>query len=307
MPVTRYLTAVKQIIVGAVRKFARDDPVRLAGTTAYFVIFAVAPILIIITGVLGFVIDEGAVSDRLFEEVHELVGPEGAAVVETLVRNFQRTERGRTGTIIGIGVFLFASTTFFGVLQRNLNFIWRVRSKPKSSILKMLRDRLLSFGLILSLGFILLVSLLIDAALAFLRDFLTAFVADYALFLIEPINFVVSFGILTLIFALIFKFLPDVKIRWSVTWVGALITAALFSIGKYLIGFALARTDYQVMYGAAGSVVMLIVWVFYSSMILYFGAEITEQYAEYFHYDIRPQDHAVRIRISDVEESDDPA
>ena len=305
MSVKRYLAAVAEIVGGAIRKFGRDDPVRLAGTTAYFVIFSVAPILIIITAVLGFVIDEGAVSDRLYEELDALVGAEGGAVIRNLVRNFQETERGRTGTIIGVGVFIFAATTFFGVLQRNLNFIWRVRSKPKNNLLKMLRDRLLSFGLILSLGFILLVSLLIDAALAFLRDILTRFIADYALFLIEPINFVVSFGIVTLIFALIFKFLPDVKIRWSVTWVGALITAALFTIGKYLIGFALARTNYDVMYGAAGSIVMLIVWVFYSSMILYFGAEVTEQYALYFEHDIEPQNHAVRIRITDVMETDE--
>ncbi len=307
MKYRRYAAAARHIIVESVRKYQRDDPIKLAGTTAYFVVFAVAPILIIITAVFGLVVDAQTVSVRLYEEIAAHIGTQAAEFVQTLVESFRDVDRGLAGTIVGIAVFLFSSTTFFSVLQKNLNFIWRVRAKPKSNLLNTLRDRLLSFGLILSLGFVLLVSLLIDVLVGFLRDLVSGLLSEHALFLIQPINVVVSFGIVTVIFVLIFKFLPDTKVPWRVTWVGALVTAVLFTIGKYIFGVALSLTDVGEMYGAAGSVVILLVWVFYSSIILYFGAEVTEQYAHYLQLDIEPQDHAVRIEISEVDERRGPA
>ncbi|MFP4377534.1 MAG: YihY/virulence factor BrkB family protein [Spirochaetales bacterium] len=297
--------AVKEIVVRAFKKYGRDDPIQLAGTTAYFVIFAVAPILIIITSVLGLVIDEQTVSSKLFDEINSLVGEQGGEFIQTLVQNFQESERNVAGTIIGVVVFLIASTTFFSVLQHNLNFIWRVRATPKSGVLKTLKDRLLSFGLILSLGFILLISLVIDAALAFFRDFLEGYVDRVTMYIIEPANFIVSFLVVVLVFALIFKFLPDAKITWRVTWIGAIITAALFTIGKFIIGTVLASANLDVMYGAAGSVVVLVLWVFYSSIILYFGAEVTQQFAHFYHHDIGPQEHAVKIAIQEVAEEEE--
>ncbi len=297
--------AVKEIVIRALKKYGRDDPIQLAGTTAYFVIFAIAPILIIITSVLGLVIDEQTVTSKLFEEINSLVGEQGGEFIRTLVRNFQESERNVVGTIIGVVVFLIASTTFFSVLQHNLNFIWRVRATPKSGLLKTLKDRLLSFGLILSLGFILLISLVVDAALALLRSFLENYVDRVTIYVIEPANFLVSFLVVVLVFALIFKFLPDAKITWRVTWVGAIITAALFTIGKFIIGALLASANLNVMYGAAGSVVVLVLWVFYSSIILYFGAEVTQQYAHFFHHDIRPVAHATKIAIRDITEEEE--
>ena len=302
MTFRQYSAAARHIIIESIRKYKRDDPIKLAGTTAYFVVFAVAPILIIITAALGLVIDEQTVSVRLHEEIRAHIGSQAAEFVRNLVESFRDVDRGVAGTVVGIVVFLFSSTTFFGVLQKNLNFVWRVRAKPKSNLLNTLRDRLLSFGLILSLGFVLLVSLLIDVLVGFLRDLVSGLLSEHALFLIRPVNFVVSFGIVMAVFVLIFKFLPDTKISWRVTWVGALVTAVLFTIGKYIFGLALSFTNIDEMYGAAGSVVILLVWVFYSSAILYFGAEVTEQYAHYFRLDIEPQEHAVRIEISEVGE-----
>lgn len=302
MTLQDHARAVKNIVVRAYKKYKRDDPVKLAGTTAYFVIFAVAPIFIIIISVLGLVLDEQTVSIKLFAEIDALVGQQGGQFIRTLVENFQDRDRNVIGTIIGVVVFLIASTTFFSVLQRNLNFIWRVRTTPKSDLLKTLKDRLLSFGLILSLGFILLVSLVIDAVLAFSKELLSNYVDGFTIYVIEPMNFIVSFAIIVLVFALIFKILPDAKISWRVTWVGAIVTAVLFTIGKFVIGKVLALTNLDVMYGAAGSVVILVIWVFYSSIILYFGAEITEQYAHYYHHDIRPKKHAVRIVIQELTE-----
>lgn len=297
---TKYLVAIRTIVGRSVRKYAKDDPIKLAGTTAYFVVFAIAPILIIITSALGLVIDEQTVTTKLYDEIKSLIGQEGASFLRAVVANFQQTDRNVLGTIIGVGVFLFASTTFFTVLQKNLNFVWRVRSAPARGWLKVMKDRLLSFGLILSLGFILLVSLVVDATLAFLRDVLDRYIDDLTLYFVEPANFIVSFGVVTLMFVLVFKFLPDAQITWNVTWVGALITATLFKIGKYVIGAILGLANINAMFGAAGSVVVLLLWVFYTSLILYFGAEITEQYARYFKHDIKPQEHAVRIEITEL-------
>ncbi len=285
-------------------KYRKDDPIKMAGTTAYFTIFAIAPILIIIISVFGLVLQEERISGKIFEELEVLIGGEGTDFVRNLVTNFQSRERNIAGTIIGFAIFIFTSTTFFSVLQNSLNYIWRVRAKPKNNLLRSLIDRLLSFGLILSIGFILVVSLVIDASLSFFRDFLERYINDYTLFIIKPMNLVISFVVITVVFALIYRYLPDTKVKWKVVWVGALSTALLFFGGKYLIGWVLASTNLNAMYGAAGSVVIIVLWVFYSSIIFFFGAEITHQYAEYYNYRIAPKDYAIRIKIMDVEEQE---
>lgn len=292
--------AVWKILANSFKKYQKDDPVKLAGTTAYFTIFAIAPIFIIITSVLGLIMSEEAISTRIYNELNFLIGPQGGDFVKTIVENFRETERNIAGTIVGILIFLVTSTTFFAILQNSLNFIWRVRAKPKNNVIKALKDRLLSFGLILSIGFILMISLVIDAVLAFFSDFLENYLDHYALVIIKPVNFIFSFAILLLIFALIYKYLPDTRIRWRVIWVGAFVTAVLFTAGKYLIGLLLGMSDISVIYGAAGSAVIFILWVFYSSIILFFGAEITQQYAEYYNYEIKPEEYAVRIEINEL-------
>jgi membrane protein len=302
MKVKENLRAVQKILKNSFIKYKKDDPIRLGGTTAYFTIFAIAPILIIIISIFGLIFEEQTISDKIYNELNVLIGSQGADFIKTIVQNFRETERDLLGTIIGVAVFLIASTTFFNVLQNSLNFIWRVRAKPKNNLFKSLKDRLLSFGLILSIGFILLVSLVIDAALSFLKDFLNNYLQNYTYILIRLLNFIISFGILTFVFALIYRFLPDTKIRWRVTWIGSVITAILFTIGKYLIGLILGASNINVMYGAAGSVVVFILWVFYSSIILFFGAEITQQYAEYYNYEIKPKNYAVQIEINEVSE-----
>jgi membrane protein len=300
MNVKENVYAVRKILKNSFIKYRKDDPIRLAGTTAYFTIFAIAPILIIIISVLGVVFEEQTISNKIYNELNILVGNQGTDFIKSIIQNFRKTERDLIGTIIGVVIFLIASTTFFNVLQNSLNFIWRVRAKPKNNFFKTLKDRVLSFGMILSMGFILLVSLVIDAALSFLKDFLNNYIENYTFLFIRSINFILSFGILTFIFALIYKFLPDTKIKWRVTWVGAIITAVLFTIGKYLIGLVLGASNINVMYGAAGSVVAFVLWVFYSSIILFYGAEITQQYAEYYNFDIKPKSYAVQIEINEV-------
>ncbi len=293
------------LLKNSAKKYKEDNPVRLAGTTAYFAVFAMAPIIIILVSVLGILLDQESIQEKIFVEIQKLIGEQGKDYIKDLVSNFKGTSRNISGTVIGIVIFLFTSTTFFTVLQRSLNYIWRIRAKPSSSFLKFLKDRLISLAFILSFGFIMLISLMVDTALTLLGDYLAELLPSVTLNLMEVINIIISFGVVTLIFAMIFKYLPDAVIKWKETWVGALITAVLFTAGKWLIGFAIGSTNIGVMYGAAGSLVIILLWIFYSSIVFFFGAEITQQYAEMYEHDILPKDHAVRIEIKEVNEEQD--
>lgn len=284
----------------ATLKYKKDDPVRLAGTTAYFMVFAMAPIIIIIVSIAGILLGQENIQEKIYVEVNKLIGEEGTQYVSDLVKNYQDTQKGIMGTIIGFIIFIFTSTSFFAVLQRSLNYIWRIRAKPSRGILKAVKDRVLSFGLILSLGFIMLVSLLIDTVISLLGDYLRDMLPGMTVFLIQAGNFLMSFGIVLLIFAMIYKFLPDARIKWKVTWIGAFITTFLFVIGKTIIGGALGNSNISIMYGAAGSLVIILLWVFYSSIIFFYGAEITQQYAKIFSKDIQPKDYAVEIEINEI-------
>ena len=283
------------------RKFQQDQPINMAGTLAFFTIFAIPPIVIIITSVIGAVVGKDQVSSKLYEQVQELMGKQGVSFVKDLVSNYQGQDQGTFGTIFGIVVFVMAASTFFVIIQKSLNTIWQVKPKPQSNALKFLKDRGLSFGMILSLGFVLLVSLVVDAALAFLKDYINQLLQGVTFYLIQGINFIVSFGLVAFIIAVIYRFLPDVKIKWGVAWVGAFVTAALFTLGKYIIGFALGNSNVGSMYGAAGSVVIILLWVFYSAMIIFFGAEITAVYAIMQGQEIEPKEHSVRVITKEVE------
>ncbi|MFO7934974.1 MAG: YihY/virulence factor BrkB family protein [Bacteroidales bacterium] len=288
-----------ELLKRSAKQYKQDDPVRLASTTAYFTVFAIAPIIIIIMSAAGILIGQQEIQEKIFAEFNSLIGEQGTQFLKGIVENYQDTRRNVIGTIIGFAIFLFSSTTLFMVLQRSLNFIWRIRAKPSRGILKSLKDRLLSLGMVLSLGFLLLISLIVDAAIAFFKDFLSDTFQDLTVIFIEVANFLVSFGIIMLMFAMIYKFLPDAQIKWKVTWTGAFITTVLFFIGKTLIGLLISNSNIGLMYGAAGSLFVILLWVFYSSITFFFGAEITQQYAEMYHHEIKPKDYAVAIEISE--------
>ena len=294
------LKAIIVLLKKAIQKYKTDDPVKLAGTTAYFTVFAMAPIIIIIISAVGILMGKEEIQEKVFIELNQLVGEQGTQYVRDLVSNYQDTQKSIIGTIVGFVIFIFTSTTFFKVMQSSLNFIWRIRVKSSHGFLRSLKDRLLSFGLILSLGFIMLVSLLIDAGVSYLRDYLEKLLPNLTVLLIDIGNYVLSIGVVTLVFAMIYKFLPDARIKWKVTWIGAIITTILFMAGKSLIGIALGASNIGVMYGAAGSLVVILMWVFYSSIIFFFGAEITQQYAEMYAHNIVPKDYAVKIEINEV-------
>ncbi len=298
----KFLRSAKKVVFGAVRQYRTDDPVRLAGTTAYFAIFAMAPIVIIIISLTGIIMGKQEISTRIYNELQSLIGSRGTDYIRSLVQNYNSQEKNLIGTILGVVVFLITSTTFFTVLQNSINYVWRVKAKPRHNILKALKDRLLSFGLILSMGFILLITMVIEAAVSFLQDKIDEILPGAEVVLINLTNIVLTVAILTLIFALIFRFLPDAIVKWKVTWIGAFVTALLFEGGRALIGLFLGNTNIGLMYGAAGSLVIILLWVFYSSLIFFFGAEITQQYARLYSRDIVPKKYAVKIEISEERE-----
>jgi membrane protein len=258
-----------------------DNVPRLGASLAYYTLFALAPILIVAITIAGLVFGTETVQRQVTTEISGLVGKEGGDAVRAMLEG--AAQRGGDGiaTALGLVTFFLGSTGAFLELQTALNAIWRVKPKPDAGIKDMLLQRLLSFGLVVGVGFVLLVSLLVSAALSALNSYIGQLLPQIAE-IWQGINALVSLGVVTLLFAMIYQFLPDVDLRLRHVWVGALVTAGLFNIGKYLIGLYLGTSGVASAYGAAGSVVVLLVWVYYSAQIVLLGAEFTRAYVERF-------------------------
>lgn len=260
-------------------EWSQDKASRLAAALAYYTVFSLAPLLIIAIAIAGFFFGEDAARGEIIGQIQGLVGKDGATVIQTAIENASRSEEGGTlASFLSIGVLLFGASGVFAELQDALNTIWEVEPQQSAGIGEFIRRRFLTFAMILGIGFLLLVSLVISAALAGINHLTTNLLPGSEL-LWEVINFFVSFGVITLLFATIYKLLPDVKITWSDVWIGAAITALLFVIGKYLIGLYLGNSSFSSTYGAAGSIIIVLVWAYYSAQILFFGAEFTQVYA----------------------------
>lgn len=285
-------------------EFIENNSFRLAGALAYVTIFSLPPLLIVLINFAGAIWGEEAVSGRLFDQIRTVVGDDAAEQVQTMIANFNQHDAGTMSTIIGIGTLVFASTTFFATLQESLNAIWNIRVKPESSILYVIKVRATSFGLILSLGLLLLISFVLSAALLILTDYLQSILPSIALVFIYIFNLLLNLFVISMLFALVYKFLPDARIRWRDTLVGAFVTALLFVLGKYGIGFYIGNSEINSTYGAAGSLIVILVWIYWSSLILFYGAEFTQEYASMFGEPIKPKQHAVRFALTEVHEPD---
>ncbi|WP_242921277.1 YihY/virulence factor BrkB family protein [Pontibacter liquoris] len=285
--------------------FTADNALSLAAALAFNAIFSIPPLLIIVIRAAGFFLGDEAVSGRLAEQISGAVGEGAAEGIQTIIENAKMSDSGGISFWIGLGTLLFAATTFFATLQQSLNSLWNLKVKPTNNILYMVKERVFSFGIILSIALLLLVSFVISAAISILSDYLTRFIADAAVWLIWLVDFVVSVGLITLLFALIFKYMPDAYIRWKDTLIGAAVTALLFTIGKFLISWYIGTSDPGSAYGAAGSVILILVWIYYSTMIVLFGAEFTQQYANRFGQRLRPKPHAVFVEEREVHEDRD--
>jgi len=269
-----------------------DRALRMGAALAYYSVFSMAPLLLIAIGVASQVFDKTEAREQILDQIGTTVGSSARQSVEQIIRNTKDSGNGVVATIIGVVVLLFGASGVFAELQDALNNIWRVKPKPGLGIKAFVRDRLLSFTVVLGTGFLLLVSLVLSAALSALGGWMERTLPGGAWFW-HFLNSVLSLLVVALLFAMIFKILPDAKIDWRDVWVGAMVTAALFTLGKALIGVYLGHSGLTDTYGAAGSVVVLLTWVYYSALILLFGAEFTHVYALATRRYVHPTETAV--------------
>lgn len=255
-----------------------DNASRLGAALAFYSLFSMAPLLIIVISIAGLVFGRDAAQGRVVEQLQGLVGREAARSIETIIGTARAPAPSIITAAAGVIALLLGASGVFGELQAALNVIWNAPPRPAQAIPQMIKDRFLSFTMVLGTGFLLLVSLVISAALAALNDSLARLVV-VSPSVLQAANIVISFAVTALMFAMIFKRLPDVRIAWADVWIGASATALLFTVGKVLIGLYLGKSSVASTYGAAGSVVILLLWVYYSAQILFFGAEFTQVYA----------------------------
>ncbi len=293
-----FLKDLWDVLKKTYNRWNEANPWRQSAIISYYSIFSLPAILMIVIFMAGYFYGEEAVSDQLSEQIEGVVGPDAAETVEGMVANAAQTGGSRIAFWIGIGMLIFGATTVLYQLQLSLDHIWGVVAKPQKAFLKFLRDRLFSFLLILAFGLVLLASLLINTIIGTMGDWIKANLPEVVYNLIVAANYVVPLLLLTVAFALIFKVLPDAVIRWRSVGIGAFLTALLFTLGQYLLGIYFRMADPGSAYGAAGSLIVLLVWISYVSMILLFGAEFTRQWAIKFGYGIRPKKSAEMIDFS---------
>jgi membrane protein len=284
-----------RLLKDTVQEWNEDNVPLLAAALAYYTVFSLAPLLLIAIAIAGAVFGEDAARGEIFAQLRGLLGAQAAAAVTSLIESANKPNSGGgIATIISVIILLFGASGVFGQLQMALNTIWEVKPKPGRAVKSFIQSRFLSFAMVLVIGFLLLVSLILSAILAVISNYFNNFIPGFVA-LGQVINFAISFAVITFLFAAIYKFLPDVKIPWSNLWVGAGVTALLFNIGKFLIGLYLGSSSVSSGYGAAGSLIVILIWVFYSAQILLFGAEFTQVYSKYRGKPIRPSKHAVPI------------
>jgi membrane protein len=285
---------LKVLVKQTFKEFGEDKVTRLAAALSYFTVFSLAPLLVIVIAVAGFFFGEAAVQGRVVGQIEDLIGTQGAQMIETMIASTRDTGGGIAATAISVFLLLFGASGVFAQLQDAMNTIWEVQPKPNQGFVGVIKTRFLSFTMILGIAFLLLVSLVLSAAMSALGDLVIGLFPG-ANIVMAVVNILVSFLIVTLLFAMIYKILPDVEIAWSDVWLGAAVTALLFTVGKELIGLYLGRAAVGSTYGAAGSLVIILLWVFYSAQILFLGAEFTQVYANRHGSRIQPTGNAIRI------------
>ncbi|HYE96613.1 MAG TPA: YihY/virulence factor BrkB family protein [Rubricoccaceae bacterium] len=284
-----------KILERTVDEVGRDDVASLSAAIAYYTVFSLPPLLVVIVAVAGVWFGPEAVREALFGEVGSLVGPDGARALQEMIDQAGQIGEGITGKLVGAAVLLFGATGAFAGLQKALNRAWGVEPPPgvpgkslfarvRGELLGILFKRLLSFGMVVTFGFLLLVSMVIGAVIEAFGDGVSPVAPEGALVpVLRIVNLAVSFGVTTVLFAALFVFLPDRRVPWRVVWLGATVTAALFSLGRFLLGFYLGRSEIGSAFGAAGTLALILVWIYYSAFILLVGAEFTQVWAEEKH------------------------
>lgn len=293
---------ILKLLTSAGKGFSDDKVLKLSGSLAYFTVFSMGPMLIVIIFFADLFYGREAIEGSIYGQIKGFVGPEAAVQIQDIIKNASLSGKSSLTAIIGFITLLFGATGIFAEIQDSINTIWNLKPKPKKGWLKMLLNRLLSFSVVISLGFLLLVSLIITAVVEALSNKLFKMFPEITVVLVYVINITITFGVITLLFAIIFKVLPDAIIKWRDVITGAMVTAVLFMIGKFGITFYIGNSNVGSAYGTAGSLVIILLWIYYSSVILYFGAEFTKAYAVAYGGHIQPNHYAVWVKQVEVED-----
>lgn len=282
-------------------EFAEDNIFKYSASLAYYTVFSLAPVLIVIISICGILFGKEAIQGHIYGQIKDLVGNDAAVQIQETVKNIHLTGHNIYATIISIIVLLIGATSIFGEVQDSLNKIWGLRIKTRKIWWKLIINRLLSFSLILCIGFVMMVSLLLNALVSAFGSFLARYFSEFSVILVQITDNVLMFVVTTFLFSLMFKVLPDAKIKWSDVLIGGLITSVFFTLGKLAIGYYLGSSNIATVYGAAGSIMIIMVWVYYSSIILYLGAEFTKVYAKLYGGKIFPNEYAIWIKTEETQ------
>jgi membrane protein len=275
--------------------FIRDNAFKLSASLSYYTVFALCPLLIIIISLAGFFYGKQAAQGELYLQINALVGTQVALQIQDIIKNIQHSHSTTIGAIVGAIILVIAATGVFTEMQDSINYIWSVKAKPKKNWHKFLFNRLLSFSLVIGMGFLLLVSLIMNWLIDLLSDRLVKLFAHDTVYFFQVVNSVIMLVVISGLFTVIFKILPDAKISWRDSIIGSSITAVLFLLGKYLISYYIGRSNLGLTYGTAASIIIILAWVYYSAVILFYGAEFTKMYALQHGAGIRPKETAVFI------------
>lgn len=292
---------IGKILADTFNNFMLDKGLKLSASLSYYTLFSLAPMLLLIISLAGAFYGKEATEGRIYGEINELIGSNAALQIQEVISNMQVSGKTTLSIIIGVITLIIGATTVFGEIQDSINMIWHVKAKPKRGWLKLLRDRLTSGSIIVGLGFLLVVSLIVNTGLSALNNILKVYFPDITILLFNALNIGVSFIVISILFGVIFKVLPDAKIKWTDVRAGAFFTALLFMLGQYLIGIYISTTGAGSPYGAAGSIIVIIIWIYYTAAILYFGAEFTRVYAIFRGAKIQPADYAVYVEQTEIE------
>ncbi|MFD2583560.1 YihY/virulence factor BrkB family protein [Pedobacter vanadiisoli] len=295
------LKGIWTVLKASFTGFTDHKVTKLSGSLAYYTVFSMAPLLVVIISLCGIFLGREIAEGQVYAQLEGFLGKESATSLQQLIKNAYLDGKSTIALIIGIFTLLLGATTVFGDIQDSINMIWGLKPKPKRGWVKLLQNRFLSFSVIISLGFVLLVSLAITSVLDAFSSRLQARFAEVSVIVFYIINQVVTLAVISLIFGVIFKVLPDAIIKWRDVIAGAIVTALLFMIGKFAISVYIGQSNVGGTYGAAGSLVVVLLWTYYSSIILYFGAEFTKAYAVAFGSEIYPSHYAVTTKEIEVE------
>ena len=289
----RSIKPLFKIAASASKRWWSKDPFMQSAVIAYYAIFSIPGLLVMVIFIGSLFFKSDVITDNLTTQISSIMGVETARQIQDMIISVNKTDKSVLATIIGIITVLVGATGVFVELQKALNVIWEVKAKPRKAIFAMIRTRLFSFCMILSIGFLLLISLTITTIIAIMSHWVISHWPNIVLIIFYVINFIISFGVVMFLFALLYKILPDAKIQWKHIWLGSILTAFLFILGKTAIGFYLSKTNPGSLYGAAGSIVLILLWVSYSSMIFFYGAEFTRAYADHYTGKVPATDLAV--------------